>query len=283
LDLPLGGSFIGELARIWRANGIEVVEQRGLARNPDADLAILHINLTTIPKPYRDFLARYGRNLNGQVSDISKRRISRQLVHFGDCCDGPVIVKTNNNYFGLAEESLASRSFATKRLAAALRRRLPWAFTASLGKTGYRIFPSHRDVPWAVWCNPDLVVERFLPERSGEFYCVRTWLFFGDRESNSICYSEEPIVKGDNVVRRVPVPDIPQDLRRMRQELGFDFGKFDYAVVDGRTVLYDTNWTPTLGPFSRTEYEPRLRDFAGGIWAYLGAGGTPLVAAGGNP
>jgi hypothetical protein len=29
----------------------------------------------------------------------------------------------------------------------------------------------------------------------------------------------------------------------IRRELGFDYGKFDYGIVDGRVVLYDVNRT----------------------------------------
>jgi hypothetical protein len=30
----------------------------------------------------------------------------------------------------------------------------------------------------------------------------------------------------------------------MRARLGFDYGKFDYGIVDGQVVLYDVNRTP---------------------------------------
>lgn len=46
-----------------------------------------------------------------------------------------------------------------------------------------------------VWHNPDLVVERFLPERHDGHYCLRVWMFLGDKETNTLCYSAHPIVK----------------------------------------------------------------------------------------
>jgi hypothetical protein len=114
-----------------------------------------------------------------------------------------------------------------------------------------------------------LVVERFLPEKHDGFYCLRTWVFFGDRETGSISYSNEPIVKSNNVVRREPITDVPEDLRLIRQELGFEFGKFDYVVVNGRTVLYDVSRTPSLGRFSTKQYLPQIQLLAEGIRSYL--------------
>ena len=33
------------------------------------------------------------------------------------------------------------------------------------------------------------------------------------------------------------------DLRTMRAPLGFDYGRFDYRIVEGKVVLYDVNRT----------------------------------------
>jgi len=37
---------------------------------------------------------------------------------------------------------------------------------------------------------------------------------------------------------------MPTELDSMRGKLGFDYGKFDYALRDGRVVLFDVNPTP---------------------------------------
>ncbi len=55
----------------------------------------------------------------------------------------------------------------------------------------------------------------------------------------------------------------------MRKDLGFDFGKFDYAIVDGRVVLYDVNRTPNLGNLPKEQKPPNTRLLAEGIRAYL--------------
>jgi hypothetical protein len=43
----------------------------------------------------------------------------------------------------------------------------------------------------------------------------------------------------------VPVPD---DLRETRRRLGFDYGKWDFVLHEGRAVLIDANKTPGRPP-----------------------------------
>lgn len=259
---------IREIADVWREGGIGVTVSADPAAAVDADLAILHVDLTIIPPPYVALCQRYRKVLNGTVVDISKRRVSRQLVRRGDGWDGPVIVKTDCNSGGAREHALAGREPMRRRWVRSLRDRLPWCWRPRLPTGNYRVFDSPRHVPRIVWYNPDLVVERFLPERSGGQYCLRTWVFLGDRETNSLSYADEPIIKGYNVVRREVVDEVPDELRQMRRAMGFDFGKFDYGIVDGRVVLYDVNRTPSLGGMRREQFEPRARLLAEGIRAF---------------
>jgi hypothetical protein len=55
----------------------------------------------------------------------------------------------------------------------------------------------------------------------------------------------------------------------MRRDLGFDFGKFDYAMVDGRPVLFDANRTPTFGDTAREVYAPIAQSLARGIASFI--------------
>jgi hypothetical protein len=262
------GYFLREIARIWREQGFQISVLQGPASQTAADLAILHVDLTVIPGDYLVAARRFPRLLNGAVLDISKRKISCNILSRTDNYDGPVIVKTNRNSGGWREARLM-RTTVLRRAVRSLRRRLPWACRAELKAGNYPIFESMAKVPRLVWHNPNLVVERFLSEQRDGFYCLRTWVFFGDRETNSLSYSKDPIVKSSSVIRREPVAEVPDELRRMRRDLGFDFGKFDYAIVDGRVVLYDANRTPALGHFSPEQYEPRARLLAEGIRAFL--------------
>ncbi|MGH7489026.1 MAG: hypothetical protein ACREMY_26000, partial [bacterium] len=179
---------------------------------------------------------------------------------------GPVVVKTNWNYGGASEARLAKVKGKPEEVE---RWPLHWSHQSQLASEHYPIFNSPELVPEAVWDNPDLIVERFLPERSQQFYCLRTWVFLGDKETNSICYSNQPIIKSRNVVRREKVAHVPDELRKMREQLGFDFGKFDYVMFGDRVVLYDANPTPTLGRFPREQFLPNLLCLAEGINAYL--------------
>jgi len=273
--------WLRAIAEDWRQSGIEIKLLYGPQARADADLAVLHVDLTVIPTEYMDHVSRYPRAINASVRDISKRRISSHLLRRGDRHDGPVIVKTDRNALGGREWHFAKRGllrprprdlvgnytdFAKEayRIAKRWRRHgSPRAFR------DYPVFGSTGDVPEAVWGDPEFVVERFLPERQGEYYCVRTWLFLGDRERHAIFFSRSPIVKSTNVVDFERLSEVPEDLQRLRKDLKFDFGKFDYAMVEGRVVLYDANRTPAIGAFPRERYVPIAQSLAGGIKAFL--------------
>ena len=259
--------FLSEIIEIWQKEGLRVSVLNGLGTRVDADLAILHVDLTVVPEDYLAFIRQYPVTINGSVTDISKRRISSNLVCRGDGYQGQVVVKTNNNCRGGCESESASRGPLMKKYENSLRSRLPWSWQAKL--SDYPIYESVSQVPRAVWHNPDLIVEQFLPERRDGFYCLRTWVFLGDKESNSVSYSDQPIVKSNNILRHEKVAEVPDELRQMRRDLAFDYGKFDYAIVNGRVILYDTNRTPTMGSLSKEKLLPTIRLIAGGIQAYL--------------
>jgi hypothetical protein len=265
--------FLRECAGVWREEhglDVRIVSDPASAGQPNGELAILHVDLTVVPPEHLALASRYRRVLNGTVTDISKRRINGNALRPGGGYDGPVIVKTNRNSGGFPEAKLADRGSELRRRARRFMARLSWRWRSQLPSAGYPVYDDVAQVPRGVWRNPDLVVERFLPERRDGFYCLRTWVFLGDRETNSLSYSKEPVVKGRNILRREPVADVPEELRQMRRDLGFEFGKFDYGIMeDGRVVLYDANRTPTVGNFPREQFLPRVRLLAEGIRAFL--------------
>ncbi len=253
------------VCEVWRENGLKVTVLRSIGRRVDADAAILHVDLTVVPHEYLEFLRQYPIALNLAVKDISKRRISENQVRRGDGYDGPVIVKTDRNHGGQREAEVAQRS-RVRKYARALRRRLPWSLRAELGVWDYPIYDSARQVPRVVWRNRNLVVERLLCERRDGFYCVRSWTFLGDAERNILFYANQPIIKSKVAVKNEPA-EVPDELRQIRRKLGFDYGKFDYGIVDGRVVLYDANRTPTIG--DPAIYVPIFEMLARGIDAYI--------------
>jgi hypothetical protein len=238
--------YMGSILQLLMAEGVEVKVVRGSVRHIDADLAISHVDLTTIPDDHLQFLKNYPLVLNGKVTDISKRRISRLRLNPGDAHEGPVIIKANLNCGGRPEAWLARHGWLPGRHEVV---------------SEYRVLESIREVSDEIWNDPNLVVERFRPEQVDGVYRLRMWKFLGDAETNTIAYSRDPIVKGRTTFRREDSGTAPDALRQIRKELGFDYGKFDYGIVDGEVVLYDANRTPTISQ-SMSEEMPRIRAFA---------------------
>jgi hypothetical protein len=257
-------SWLGELGAIWRARGLRITLMRGPTSEIRPDVVFNSVDLTRTPSEYVTFLERFPVVINRRVIDISKRRISRNIVDRPEAFRGPVIIKTNLNCNGWPEAYFA-RVEAPED--APVQRDTSWATRTSLPT--YPIFSSTRQVPADVWSNRALVVERFLPERDGELFCIRTWLFLGKAERIARFFAKTPVIKSGEIVGRERLHEVPNDLRRLRQRLGFDFGKFDFAIVNGKTVLYDANRTPTLGVIPRDDIMPWLPKFSDGLWSFI--------------
>jgi hypothetical protein len=252
------GYLIKPLMREWEAMGFAVQVVQGVRHQARADVVIPHVNLTITPKEYRDFFRAYPHVINRHVVDISKSRVSTNLVRRNDGYTGPVIVKTERNYGGLPEQRLRFRSRIgrwkwagiARRLLAPLRRRdtggIAWRSVQYLPPTDYPVFPSVQEVPEGVFANRNLVVEKFLPEIAEGNYCLRYYYFFGSAGVNLLFRSKDKVVKGATTLKVEEVP-IPEELYEMREKLGFDYGKFDYVLRDGKVVLFDVNRTPATG------------------------------------
>jgi hypothetical protein len=258
------------LMQQWRQWGfrVDVSNPIDTAVGPHT-VVIPHLDETWTPPEYETFLGRCAVVVNRGVNDISKRMISENLLTRQTNHDGPVIIKTNRNSGGQPEfERFRNRGWVAQA-AVDLARRLPWKLTGMIGQ--YKIFDHPSLVPRAAWRNPLLVVEKFLPERQDGMYCLRQHIFFGTREINTIAFSADPIVKAQNVVRRQLLPEPSPGVREIRTRLGFDYGKFDYVLWDGRVVLFDANRTPTYDPGSRAGSAAALiMDLAGGVHGFFG-------------
>ena len=251
--------LVGTLFEHWTGAGHRVVVHEGPCDLPPADIAFLHADCTEIPAEYTDALARYPIVVNGKTGDVSKRAISRNLVTSPTDYQGPVIVKTNRNSGGFPE------AFHAK---VALEERGETSPAVRYMKGRYPIFDSPCLVPPHVFRDPDLVVEKFLPEKDERGYYVRYWVFLGDRERCSRYLEAQPIVKGDTALERVAVP-VPDELREWRARLGFDYGKFDFVVRDGTPILLDVNRTPTVPPNLTEAVRRGQGDLARGIESFL--------------
>lgn len=229
------------------------------------------MNLTRRPAAYDRLLDRYPLVINGGVRDISKRRVSAQLVTRASGYAGPVIVKTDDNCFGAPDWSGVAWSGGLTALVSRVAERVLPVRRRIRERRTYPIYPSADRVPRAVWWDPRLVVERFLPERRDGFYCLRTWVFFGPRGIASLSLSREPVVKRVNVVESEFVAEVPEAIREARARLGFDYGKFDFVIHEGRPILLDTNPTPTCGPKRTARLDAIADELAPGLLELLAA------------
>lgn len=255
----------------WRRRGIPADVTVRLDRPVDDKVLIIpHLDITVMPPACDEFLRRCPLVLNRTVSDISKRRISRNLVTSPDAHAGPVIVKSNRNAGGWPERNRAHRQGGMKRAIVRAGRRLPWTLSGVLGPNDYKVYDHSRLVPRAVWRNRRLVVEKFLPERQGELYCLRQHVFLGSREFNTLSLSPEPLVKARKVICREFLSEAPPALREFRRQLGFDYGKFDYVVHEGEVVLFDANRTPAYNARATTTPLSMIQGLAAGIDEFLG-------------
>ncbi|UCV18272.1 hypothetical protein [Ferribacterium limneticum] len=241
----------------WEQQGWRILFCDDFGMLPEAELALLHVNRTVIPESIVDnCLARYQIVINHGALDISKRVVSRQLLLPDSQDGGPVIVKTDANCGG-RRERYEHEVFGP--LLKIKDRLLPWTMAARLAGGCYPIYRNVAEVPEDVWKNPALVVERLCCERVGELFALRQWVFFGNEEMHRISYSPEALLKSHNIIRSEMLSEVPPFLRQRREELGFDYGKFDYVMFEGEAILLDANRTPTYG----MNIGPEVRDIAG--------------------
>ena len=191
---------IDALREAWEKLGLEVSYVYGIRDHPDADLLIPHIDLTHTPPEYVEYIRSFPAAVNRDVFDISKRRISTHMLRGDEDYCGPVIVKTDNNYGGLPECRL-SRS-PHPFLSAVWQRAIPLAEYVLGQRLAWRsvlrrypVYNSLAEVPAGVFRNRALVVERFLPEREGDRYFTRHYLFLGDRTRSVRVAGSKPFVK----------------------------------------------------------------------------------------
>jgi hypothetical protein len=265
--------LIYALAEVWRKSGLEVSWAHGIGDRPEADVLIPQVDLTRLPDDYIAYIRSYPNLVNRNVVDISKRSFSEHLLEEGNDYQGPVIVKTNNNFGGWPERWLVMPRYPL----------LWWLYRKALGTTWqafadlarqtvlhrYPIFNSLAEVPPGVFSNKALVVEKYLPEREGDWYFMRHYLFFGDHSRNVRVAGKQPFLKRSACVLRDENLPVPPQLLSLRRRLGFDYGKFDYTIHNGQAALLDVNWTPGL-PGSAEVAARAARDLAGGIWWWLG-------------
>jgi len=252
------------LAGLWRTQGYRVTV--GHTLRLDADFGILHVDRTMVPVECLPDNPQGHPLLNASIMNISKRRISKNLLGPDSSYTGPVIVKTDANSFGWSERAAMS-SWVLRRFYDFLGHTVSWRLTRELLCADYPVLDNLECVPEWVWSRDDLVVEKFLPEVEENEFVLRIWIFLGDQEYGARIFSLNPIVKVRGMTRYEYIDDVPETIRTVRRKLRMDFGKIDYVMVSGEAVLLDVNKTPTVGKSqSPNDYHRRL---ASGLTSYL--------------
>ena len=242
-NFSTSGPLMRKISANWVTQGHKIFVARGINQTlPDADIGILHVDLTKIPEGYYHALQKYPVIINDAIHDISKDLFSVVIVSRDDNFEGEVIVKTKANYGGLLEYRIDS---IENNRPPDTRKRIPWSDVKFL--TVYPTFKSIAHVPNDVWQNKYLIVEKFLPEQTQDsLFHLRIWIFFGEKEIHYKNTSRSKIIKSSNIIRKeyLPIETVPEELRAIREKLKFDYGKFDYGIHNGKPVLYDVNKTP---------------------------------------
>lgn len=244
----------------WRRMGVEVVHLYGCAEYEPADLIFLHVDRSCVFDEYRDFARRYPAAVNLNGLDIRKRASVDGLLSRGDSYNGPVIVKTDRNFAGLPER-YASDGDRTilGRIQNKLRRVHEKFYPPIASKADYFIAQTPRDVSRRFF-GEDYVVQQFRPERRGEVYVLREYLFLFDQHYEMVQTSPNAIFNEDVLISLQPFTPSTR-LLDLRDRLGLDFGKIDYAIIDGEPFVFDVNKTPGLSPIHHDPDDPFLLAF----------------------
>ena len=264
------------MARVWHKRGFEVRVIQGIGHKLYTDILFLNINLTVIPADYLEFIQSFPLVINRRVTDISKHLISDNLLKPDSNYRGSVIIKTKANFGGIPEFLKETEG---KRVKPSI---IHLSTTRILPSDDYPIYDSIEKVPPEAWTNDHLIVEKFIAERDeGGHYCLRKWHFLGNAGFCTIQVGENPIVKGLPSAKTLQPGDFPQLLEepvpekliQLRTKLGFDYGRFDYVVVDGEAHIFDVNKTPTVGPVSFEQFTAKFTEtLPSGIDYYLQMG-----------
>jgi hypothetical protein len=94
-------------------------------------------------------------------------------------------------------------------------------------------------------------------------------VFLGEQATCSKNYGRDPVLHTSNQTRMVWVEPHPEVLA-LRRQLGFDMGKFDYVIHEGKPVVLDTNKTVGAPAGKANDAQRKIRrQRAQGLYGYL--------------
>lgn len=265
---------ISALADTWRRDGHIVIYLFGIRNFVPADLVLVHIDLSVVPDEYITFSEQYPIVLNGKVKDIRKSSFSPYLIQSNDPYPGPVFIKTNFNFAGVPETYRLWKlpfpfSHAGYYLAKGFKIIL---HSLNFGKfckpADYLQIDSLGEIPVNWFKRNDIVIQRFCPEMEDGLYHTRFYVFLGGRYYCECLSSPVPVVNSRSAVRTEYI-DVHPEIERLRQELKFDYGKFDYVMHEGVPVLLDINKTIGVPKRVTPELEGARKHCAEGLYSYF--------------
>lgn len=264
--------LIEPVMSFWRCWGAEIVPVAGADCPRGIDLAIVHVDLSRVPVRYIPRSGEAVEVINGQIRDIRKSACLTDLLKPNSDWAGPVIVKSDENHCGIPERLVFEGQWTPEAIAYRFRRK--WAalrgrYVGFDGKERYQVLPSLKDAPdWAFY--PGSVVQPFRPEMKDGRYVLREFYFFGDRHYLNAEVGDTQILTSGKQIEG-SASAVPAELLALRARLKMDYGKIDYAMVDGEAVAFDINKTPA----TRTPISPGgwalAAELALGIKRYLKA------------
>jgi len=249
---------IATLMEFWLEDGHRVTVLRGTGHTVDADLLVVHVDLSVVPRSYLEFASQYPITVNSRVGDIRKSAFAINQVTADDPYDGAVIIKSDLNCMGNPEARLLGL-----RLNGGNGQSVPY-------RAGFRMLPHVRDVPPRIFRRRDLVVQKFEPEMDGPLFCVRNMHCLGNHLSFVRLKSRSPVVKSTNCLPGIEPVEPEPELIALRQRLHLDYGKLDYVKRGGEVILLDINKTIGAGRMGET---PQMRTMrrarANGLYDYF--------------
>lgn len=259
--------FIQLMKQIWASRGATVTDLFGVDRHVDADLLIVHVDASTVSSEYTEFARRFPRVVNLGATDITKDRYIDGLLSPADTYPGRVIVKTNLNNAGIPERAAARNAPISQRALNKVRRMCSGPRKSMSSKADYLIFDALSDVPDSYFSR-QFVVQEFRPERVDNGYLLREYSFLNDRHVLRIEHSGRPIITSGTELETSYDPPHPA-LLALRSKLGLDYGKIDYAMINGRPFIYDAKKTLGMGGKATEHTLALARHLAGGVETLL--------------
>jgi len=255
---------IYHLAELWRKSGCNVIYVFGVDKHVPADLIIVHIDFSIVPKEYLDYAANYPIALNGQLGSICKSGFSKGLLESDSDWGGEVIVKSNFNYGGIQEQIYSD---ILRKPHVDLYWRVISKVKRMMGREpifmdpyDYKIFDKINMVPKHWFHSSNAIVEKFTPEMEDNLYHIRMFQILGDRWTCERLASPHPIVKDANSVK-LEVIEPEAKVFEWCKELKLDYGKLDYVMRDGKPILLDVNKTVGAAALSHNKDSDKKRKY----------------------